>query len=121
MPTLLVCEEGSASDEEAKACRARFEGVAAEHWTYLPSFVDQYDDLDARSRTVGVHLTLPEPEEGQDEEAVQRDVQKLVSTMSDLARQERIEFVIEYRGEAVGWLDGSPADTHFVAEFFGTA
>jgi hypothetical protein len=89
MPTLLVCEEGSASDEEAKACRARFEGVAAEHWTYLPSFVDQYDDLGvgqpgdaARLRTVGV---------------------------------------LEYRGEAVGWLDGSPADARFVAEFFGTA
>jgi hypothetical protein len=36
-----------------------------------------------------------------------------------LARGAGIEFVVEYRDEAVGFLDGGTEDAEFVANFFG--
>jgi hypothetical protein len=69
--------------------------------------------------TVGVVLALPEADDGVYEDALRHDVAALVETMSGLARRAGIEFVVEYRNEAVGFLDGGAGDARLVADFFG--
>jgi hypothetical protein len=39
--------------------------------------------------------------------------------MSDLARRAQLAFVIEYREEEVGFLDGSARDDRFLTDFSG--
>jgi hypothetical protein len=126
VPVLLVCVDGHASDDDARACRDRFGALQTQRWTYSPAFVDQVDDVPATGpddlpslRTVGVSMALPEPEDTCDENEVRRDMAALVGAMSDLANRARIEFVVEYREEAVGFLDGGDGDARFVADFFG--
>jgi hypothetical protein len=94
--------------------------------TYHPSFVDQVDEVPVTApgdvpvlRTVGVVVALPDTDEGADENAVRHDVTAIVDSMSGLARRAGIEFVVEYREEAVGFLDGGVGDARFVADFFG--
>jgi hypothetical protein len=89
-------------------------------------FVDQLDPVPVTApedlpevRTVGVALSLPEPENAADEDAVQRDVAALVESMSDLTRGAGIEFAVKYREEAIGFLDGGPSDARVLADFFG--
>jgi hypothetical protein len=72
-------------------------------------------------RTAGVVVTLPEPEDAVEEDAVRRDVTELVHAMSELARDAGIEFVIEYAEEAVGFLHGGAEDRRFLTGFFGKA
>ena len=50
---------------------------------------------------------------------MRRDVEQLIESMSAFARRDGIEFVVEYRGEAVGFLDGSLRDGRVVQAFFG--
>jgi hypothetical protein len=126
VPALLVCIDGSASDNDARACREQFEILTERQWTHRPAFVDQLDEVPVTSqddlpvlRTVGVVLALPEPEDGVDEYAVRQDVVALAEAMSGLARRAGIEFVVEYRNEAVGFLNGGAGDARFVADFFG--
>jgi hypothetical protein len=126
VPALLVCVDGSASEDDARACREHFEILAQREWTYRPAFVDQFDDVPVTSpeqlpvlRTVGVVMALPDVEAGVDEGAVRQDVAGLVESMSGLARRAAIELVVEYRDEAVGFLDGGAEDALFVADFFG--
>jgi hypothetical protein len=126
VPALLVCVEGSASDEDARACREQFEMLVQRAWTYRPSFVDQVDEVRVTQpgdlpvlRTVGVVVALPDTDEGADEDAVRHDVVALVDSMSGLAQRAGIEFVVEYGEEAVGFLDGGVGDARFVASFFG--
>jgi hypothetical protein len=126
VPTLLVCVEGSASDDEVRACREQFEIFAQQAWTYRPSFVDQADEIPVTApgdlpvlRTVGVVLELPDTDEGADEDAIRRDVAALIDGMSSAAERAAIEFVVVYREEAVGFLDGEADDARFVADFFG--
>jgi hypothetical protein len=128
VPVLLVCVDGNASDEHARVCRDRFEVLRTQRWTCPPAFVDQVDDVpvtrpgDLSSlHTVGVCMALPEPEDTGDENAVRRDVAALIGAMSDLAKRAGIEFVVEYREEAVGLLDGGNGDARFVTGFFGDA
>jgi hypothetical protein len=127
VPDLLICVEGSASDHDAAARRETFTELTLESWTYQPQFVDQTDAIPVTApdqlpalRSVGVLLELPEPGGDVDEQAVRDDVSRLIATMSDLARRARIEFVIEYRAEEVGSLDGSDRDGRFIEDFFGT-
>ena len=126
MPALLVCVEGSASDEDARACREQVQVLDQRAWSFRPSFVDQVDEVAVTTpgelpalRTVGVVIELPDTDEGADEDAVRSDVTALVEAFSDLARRAKIEFVVEYREEAIGFLDGGPEDPRFVAAFFG--
>ena len=70
-------------------------------------------------RTVGVVVALPDTDEGADNDAVRHDVAALIDSMSGLAQRAGIEFVVEYREEAVGFLDGGVDDARFVASFFG--
>jgi hypothetical protein len=125
VPTLLICIEGSASNDQARACREQFDRLAQRRWTHHPAFVDQFDEVPVNSpddlpvlRTVGVVLALPDPGNA-DEDAVRSDVAALVEAMSDLAQRAEIEFVVEYRDEAVGFLDGGARDARFVVDFFG--
>ena len=126
MPNLVVCVEGSASDDDVVACRHAFAELESSGWTYQPEFVDQIDAIEMIDpddlpavRSVGVVLALPEPDGGTDEQAVRDDVAQLIGAMSDLARRAQIEFVIEYREEEIGWLDGSDRDGRFIETFFG--
>jgi len=126
VPALLVCVDGSASEDDAQACREQFDILSQRAWTYRPSFVDQLDEVPATApgdlpvlRTVGVVVALPDTDEGADEDAVRRDVAAVVDGMSGLARRAGIEFVVEYREEAVGFLDGGVGDAHFVTDVFG--
>jgi hypothetical protein len=89
VPVLLICVEGSASEADARTCLDHFERLNDRRWTYPSAFVDQVDELrEATSddlsalRTVGVCVTLPEPADLPDEEAVRRDVAALVESMS---------------------------------------
>ena len=100
--------------------------LASRQWTFRPAFVDQLDGLPVTARedlpairTVGVMMTLPEPEQTGDDGAVRRDVAALLASMSELARRAGIEFAVEYREEAIGFLDGGADDTRVLAEFFG--
>ena len=126
MPTLLVCVEGSAREEDLLACREQFEKLAQRKWTHSPVFVDQVEQVPATGpddvpelRTVGVALMLPDPGDHVDEVAIRRDVAALIDGMSSLAERGALEFVVQYREEEVGFLGGGPGDTRFVAEFFG--
>jgi hypothetical protein len=126
VPDLVVCVDGSASEEDARACRAQFEILIQRPWAYRPSFVDQLDEVEVTEpgdlpvlRTVGVVMPLPDTDHGADESAVRDDLAALINDMSGLARRAGIEFVVEYRQEAVGFLDGGAGDARFVAEFFG--
>jgi hypothetical protein len=126
MPNLVVCVEGSASDKDLVACRDVFMELESSEWTHQPEFVDQIDAIEMFDpddlpavRSVGVLLALPEPAAGTDEQAVRDDVAQLIGAMSELARRSHIEFVIEYREEEVGSLDGSDRDDRFIAAFFG--
>jgi hypothetical protein len=67
VPGLLICVDGSASDDDARACREQFEILTQRQWTHLPAFVDQVDEVPVASandllalRTVGVVLALPD-------------------------------------------------------------
>ena len=126
MPTLLVCVEGSPTEDDYLACRGQFEEFAQRGWTYPPEFVDQVEQVPATGpddmpelRTVGVALTLPDPDDEIDELAAQKDVAALIGGMSSLAERNALGLVVEYRGEEVGALDGGPGDSRFVADFFG--
>jgi hypothetical protein len=126
VPVLLVCVDGNASDDDADACTDAFDALRTQQWTSSPAFVDQVDEVPVTGpndlsslRTVGVSIALPEPEDTGDENAVRRDFAALIQAMSDLARQTGIEFVVECREEAVGFLDGGAGDARFVANFFG--
>jgi hypothetical protein len=126
VPNLVICVEGSASEDDAAACRETFTELTLDDWTYEPQLVDQIDAIPVSApdqlpalRSVGMLLALPEPEADVDEQAVRYDVSRLVGTMSDLARRARIEFVVEYREEEVGSLDGSDRDGRFIEDFFG--
>jgi hypothetical protein len=95
---------------------------------YSPAFVDQLDEVPVTGpddlpllRTVGVCMALPEPEDTGDENAVRRNVAALVGAMSELAKRAGIEFVVEYREEAIGFLDGGAGDARVVTGFFGDA
>ena len=70
-------------------------------------------------RTVGVVVVLPDADVGAQENAVRHDVATLIDGMSELSRRAGIEFVVEYREEAVGFVDGGVGDARFVAAFFG--
>jgi hypothetical protein len=125
VPLLLVCVDGSAS-EEALACRTEVEALSTHGWTYPPEFVDQVDEVPVYGpddlptlRTVGVCIALPEPEPSTPEADVRRDVAALVDAMSQLAKRAGIEFAVEYREEQLGFLDGGPADVRVVDSFFG--
>jgi hypothetical protein len=126
MPDLLVCVEGDASDTDAAACRGEFERLMTRSWTYRPEMVDTVDpiavvgpdDLPA-IRTVGLVVALPDPEHGAGERAVRHDVTQLVDSISSLARRAGLGFVVEYREEEIGFLDGGPLDGRFLGEFFG--
>ena len=127
MPVFLVCVDGSASEDDAQACRAEFEALTGDEWTYPPSFVDQVDEVpviapgdEPALRTVGVYVELPEPEESSDEAAARRDVAALIEAMSQLVQRANIEFAVEYREEEIGSLTGGPADARVVDEFFGS-
>ena len=127
MADLLICVEGSASDDDERACRECFEALHQRQWTYPPAFVEQLDEIAVTAagdlpvvRTVGVVVALPDPAEDVDEEAVRADVTALVAAVSTLARQAMIEFVVEYREETIGFLDGGPRDARVVASFLGT-
>lgn len=127
MPLLLVCVEGSASSEDALACRAEFEAFTTQAWTYPPKFVDQLDEVTVFGpddlptlRTVGVSIALPEAEPTAAEAGVRHDVAAVVQAMSQLAKRTGIEFAVEYREEQIGLLDGGPADARVVDSFFGS-
>jgi hypothetical protein len=124
--SLLICVDGSASDDDARACREQFDMLRQRQWTHPPAYVDQVDEVPVTTpddlpilRTVGVLIPLPDAEDGADEAAVRRDVAGLVESMSGLARRAGIEFVVEYGEEAVGFLDGGAGDARWVAGFFG--
>jgi len=126
LPDLLICVEGSASDEDAGRCRAQFEHLSASAWTYQPTFVDQLDALPVSSsgdlpaiRTAGVVVSLPAPGAESDERTVRNDVSRLVALMSRFAAAHNLELVVEYAGEEIGWLDGSDNDQLVVSRFFG--
>jgi hypothetical protein len=126
VPNLIVCMEGDASDEDTTACRDAFAELMLDDWTHQPEFLDQVDAIPVYGpeelpalRTVGVLLALPEPESDVDEQAVREDVTRLIRTMSDLARRAQLAFVIEYREEEVGFLDGSARDDRFLTDFSG--
>ena len=75
LPPLLVFVDGSASEDDARACREFFEALRLRHWRYAPPVVDRVDDVPVTSphdlpslRTVGLGVTLPEPEDTDDEE-----------------------------------------------------
>jgi hypothetical protein len=128
VPVFLVCVDGNASDDHARVCRDRFDVLRTQRWTYSPAFVDQVDDVPVTGpddlsslRTVGICMALPEPEDTAHESTVRRDVAALIGAMSDLAKRTAIDFVVEYREEAVGFLDGGVGDARFVADFFGDA
>src|SRR4051794_25775087 len=126
MPTLLVHVEGSATDDEARACSEHFETLGQRRWRFRPSFVDQTDAVPATTtgdlphlRTVGFALHLPDYDTSPDTEpGVREDVAALVRSTSTLAERLGMEFVIAYRGESVGVLDGGPDDGRFIAQFF---
>ena len=127
MPVLLICVDGSASEEQAAACRQHYESLRSEQWTYPPEFVDQVDDEPVSGeddlpaiRTVGVYMELPEPGEPADEATVRRDVAALIESMATCAAQTRIELAVEYREEEIGLLDGSPSDARIVEQFLGS-
>ena len=126
MPDLLICVEGSASDDDARACREQFDALDQRVWSFQPSFVDQIDELPVTTpgdlsalRTAGVVMRLPDTDDGADEDAIRHDVTALIEAFSDLARRTAIEFVVEYREEAISSLDGGADDARFVADFFG--
>jgi hypothetical protein len=127
MPVLLICVDGSASDEQADVCRQHYESLSAQHWTYPPEFVDQVDDEPVSGeddlpaiRTAGAYVELPEPGEAPDEAAVRRDVAALIESMSALAAETSIELAVEYREEEIGLLDGGPGDGKLVEGIFGS-
>jgi len=127
VPLLLVCVEGSASQEDALACRAECEALTTQAWTYPPEFVDQVDEVPVFGpddlptlRTVGVCVALPEAEQTAAEADVRHHVAALVQGMSQLAKRAGIEFAVEYREEQIGFLDGGPADARVVDSFFGS-
>jgi hypothetical protein len=122
----VIYVDGSGSDDDERSCRERFELLTRREWTYLLAFVDQVEEVPATAgelrpqlRKIGVALDLPDPAHGLDEQAVRADLTALVAAVSNLAREAAIEFVIEYREEAVGFLDGGPRDTRFLADYFG--
>ncbi|MBE2321136.1 hypothetical protein DVA67_034705 [Solirubrobacter sp. CPCC 204708] len=126
MPDLLICVDGSASEDDARACREQFDILADRMWSFQLAFVDQLDELPATTpgglpvlRTIGVAMELPDPGDDTDETAIRDDVAALIEAFSGLARNAAIEFVVEYREEAVGSLDGGAGDVRFVADFFG--
>lgn len=129
MPTLLFCLEGTASVEQARACHEHFRGSQQRDWSYRPVVVDQIDEVPVTSpdhlpelRTVGVAIELPEPGDAHaDEDAIRRDVSALAPSVSDLAERAGLEFVVEYREEAIGFLDAHTGADEFVAAFFGDA
>jgi len=114
VPDLVIYVDGSASDDDKQTCRERFEPLLRREWTYPLTFVDLPDLL-----TVGIAVDLPDPADAIDRSAVRADVIALVAAVSRLARQSAIEFVIEYRDEPVGILDGGSRDTRFLADYFG--
>ena len=127
MPALRIYVEGSASDEDAAACRERFGELAGAGWSNPVVFVDQYDDIGftnpgdvAVLRTVGVHMDLPDPGLADSEAGVRRDVERLIAAVSELAGQAEIEFVVEYRQEEIGYLTGGPDDGRVVNMFMGS-
>ena len=126
MPDLVICVEGSASEEDAHRCRAQLEDLSASEWTYQPAFVDQLDALPVNVsgdlpaiRTVGIAMTLPDPAAGADEQAVRNDVSRLVALMSRFAATYGVELVAEYANEEIGYLDGGEDDRRVVGHFFG--
>ena len=76
------------------------------------------DDLPVL-RTVGIVVALPDTGERAEEDAIRHDVTALIKGMSDLARRAAIEFIVEYREEAIGFLDGGISDAGLIANFFG--
>jgi hypothetical protein len=103
-----------------------FEALSTQGWTYPPEFVDQMDEVPMYGpddpptlRTVGVCITLPEPQRTTTEPDVRREVAAFVEAMSQLAKRAGIEFAVEYREEQIGFLDGGPADVRVVDSFFG--
>jgi hypothetical protein len=127
MPALRIYVEGSASDENAAACRERFGELVGAGWSNPVVFVDQYDDMGftnpgdvAVLRTVGVHMDLPDPGSADSEAGVRRDVERLIAAVSELAGQAEIEFVVEYRQEEIGYLTGGPDDGRVVNMFMGS-
>ena len=126
MPGLLICIDGSATAEHADACRRRLQRLLAQPWTHTPQFVDRLDEVPAINpgdlpvlRTVGFQLALPEPDDRDTEDAVRRDVEAVITAVSQLAAEEQLEFVVEYEQEEIGFLDGGPDDARVVTGFFG--
>jgi len=62
--------DGSASDDDARACHEHFEVLAQRSWSWPLSFIDQVDELAVTSqddlpvlRTVGIVVALPDTDE----------------------------------------------------------
>jgi len=127
MPALRIYVEGSASDEDAAACRERFGELVGGGWSNSVAFVDQYDNIGATNRgdlavlrTVGLHMDLPDPGPAESDADARRDVDRLLAAASDLAREAEIEFVVEYREEEIGYLTGVADDSRVVHMLFGS-
>lgn len=127
MPAFGIYVEGSASDEDAAACRERFGELVGAGWCNPVVFVDQYADIGVTNpgdvavlRTVGLHMDLPDPGSADSESGVRRDVERLIAAASELADETEIEFVVVYREEEIGNLTGGPDDARVVDMFFGS-
>jgi len=121
---LLFALEGDPSDEHAAALRAVVrELVGLRAWSVgVPRFVDEVDDSsctlpeDVPIRTVGVFVEVYSgfpPWGDRLPAAVDRsqyeDVRVLVERLAQFSREIDDDIVVEFEGEAIGWIeDGKP-------------
>jgi len=126
---LLVTVEGPGTQAEAAICERLVQGLLEDRaeWTVRPpTFLNEPDENanavagpeDEELWMVGLFTYLPGAEPHA-EERVRDDLEVIAAAVSRTAREHGLAFEIEFRGEAVDWLDGSKADDGFVRRFYG--
>lgn len=114
---LLFALEGEPTEEQAAAVRLwATRLVASRSWTVpAPQFVDEFDDDDIHTLGVFTHLYSSFPPWGEviplDLDGAQlEDVRHLIAAVAALSTAVEESIVVEYDGEAIGWIEAGLAD-----------
>lgn len=114
---LLFALEGEPSEAQAAVVRAWAATLAASRsWTLrAPELVDEIDDEGIHTLGVFTHLCSSHPPWGENipldlDRAQLEDVRFLVDAVATLSVAAAETIVVEYDGEAIGWIEAGAAD-----------